>query len=65
MIGANEMDCKFIYVFSVDARDKLFASKYNLIKSDEKRNVYVFENNGTLTFSNDIQRYVYSDILTF
>ena len=65
MIGVNEMEGKFIYVFSVDARDKLSASNYNLIKSDEKRNLYVFENNGALTFSNDIQSYVYSDILTF
>lgn len=64
-IGVNEMEGKFIYVFSVDARDKLSASNYNLIKSDEDRNMYVFENNGSLTFTNDIQSYVYSDILTF
>ena len=34
----------FIYVFSVESRDKLIAMQYALLKSDEARHVFVFLN---------------------
>jgi len=44
-------DEKFVYVFSDSARDSLIKSGYELIKSDERNNVYVFENNTKLSFA--------------
>lgn len=58
------MQGKFIYVFERNARDKLLAEGYKLIKSDERQNVFVFENRETHTFSEDFA-FVFSDTLTF
>lgn len=56
---------RFLYVFSKHERDVLLASKYSLIKSDEHKNIYVFENREDLHFDlNEIQA-VPSNILTF
>lgn len=55
----------FIYVFSIEDRDNLISKNYNLIKSDERNNVYVFDNNDQLVFDNTNMKFVYSDILTF
>lgn len=58
---------KFIYVYSSDARDKLQAAGYKLLK--ENANTYVFLNEivdgSTLTFSNLDISYILSDTLTF
>lgn len=62
------MQGKFIYVFSADARNKLLAANYQLLKADEKQNVFVFENKETLTFSEtgtESFTFVLSDTLTF
>lgn len=56
---------KFIYVFSADDKDKLVSFGYNLIKADERQNIYVFENSGTYLFNSDDMRFVLSDMLTY
>lgn len=62
------MKNKFIYVFDVDMRDKLLSENYQLLKSDERQDCFIFENKGTLVFdlgdSKDT-KFIYSDILTF
>lgn len=55
----------FIYVFSTQDRDKLLSKNYNLLKSDERNNIYVFENNNQLVFDNTDMKFVFSDTLTF
>lgn len=55
----------FIYVFSTQDRDKLLSKNYNLLKSDERNNIYVFENNNQLVFDNADMKFVFSDMLTF
>lgn len=42
---------KFIYVFTRAARDRMVAAGYMLLKSDERNEVYVFENNPCLSFA--------------
>lgn len=58
------MQGKFIYVFSSGDRDKLLSQGFNLLKSDETQNVYVFVGNDDLKLSDDIA-FVFSDTLTF
>lgn len=36
---------KFIYVFTKETSDELVTQGFNLVKSDKKNKVYVFENN--------------------
>ena len=55
----------FIYVFSVESRDKLLAMQYALLKSDEARHVFVFLNKERQDFSCDDVTYAMSDTLTF
>lgn len=62
------MQGKFIYVFNSDTRDKLIALGYRLLKTNDSRNIYVFENSKRLTFSeNETNNFklVFSDTLTF
>lgn len=56
---------KFIYVFTKETSDELVTQGFNLVKSDEKNKVYVFENNPKkqLTFSK--KDFVFSNTLTF
>lgn len=53
----------FIYVFSVEDKEKMLASGYNLVGSNENRNLYIFENKSTLTFDNKAVKHVYSNSL--
>ena len=55
----------FIYVFDKDARDKLLALRYEMIKSDEERQVFVFLNKERRHFAYKGIRYAMSDVLTF
>lgn len=55
----------FLYVFSKDERDALLALNYLLIKSDEEKNTYVFENRDELYFDLDEIHTIASDTLTF
>lgn len=60
----NELG-RFIYVFSIKDRDSLLSRGYEVIKSDELNNVYVFENNNQLNFSFDDEKFfVFSNTLT-
>lgn len=56
---------KFIYVYTEDARDKMEAAGYSLLK--EADGVYVFLNeSGTgMNFSKPDVSYILSDTLTF
>ena len=55
----------FIHVFSTEDRDALLERGYELIKSDEKNGVYVFNNNDQLKFSDLNIDYVLNNIMTF
>lgn len=55
----------FLYVFSQDERDALLALNYMLIKSDDEKNTYVFENRGELHFDLNEIHAIPSDTLTF
>lgn len=60
------MTGRFIYVLDDDTKDILLKKNYSLIKSDEKKKVYVFENKIVdLTFDMVGITCVYSDVLTF
>lgn len=59
------MTGKFIYVFDADARDKLLASGYQLLKTDESQEIYVFENTAELNFASSDFLFILSDTLTF
>lgn len=56
---------KFVYVFSEAERDTLLSLHYNLLKSDETRHIYVFENRNDLQFDLHDVNAIPSDILTF
>ena len=57
--------CNFIYVTSIEAKEKLLACGYNLIKSNEEKNIYVFENIQEQCFSLKPSEYALSNTLTF
>lgn len=57
--------CKFIYVFDKESRDRLLAEQCTLLKSDEAKNIFVFQNKDSLTFSVEKLKCVFSNILTF
>lgn len=56
---------KFIYVFAKETSDILIEQGFNLVKSDEKNKVYVFENNPNLKFTSSKKDFVFSNMLTF
>lgn len=56
---------KFLYVFSEKDRDALLASHYNLLKSDELKHIYIFENQDELRFDLQDVVVVQSNTLTF
>ena len=55
----------FIYVFSVDAYERLTKLRYKLIKSDFEKGVFVFLNDGQQKFSAEDFKFALSDTLTF
>lgn len=57
--------CNFIYVTSIEAKDKLLSYGYNLLKSNEEKNIYVFENIQEQCFSLEPSEYALSNTLTF
>jgi hypothetical protein len=59
------MEGRFIYVFSIEAYEKLLLMGYKPLKSDENQSVYIFENQDKLVFSTDEIECVRSDTLTF
>lgn len=56
---------KFIYVFTKETSDELVTQGFNLVKSDEKNKVYVFENNPKKQFTFSKKDFVFSNTLTF
>ena len=55
----------FIYVFSVDAYNKLIKLQYKVIKSDFEKGVFVFLNEDSQKFSDGDFKFTLSDTLTF
>lgn len=55
----------FLYVFSKEERDALLTLNYLLIKSDDEKNTYVFENRDELYFDLNEIHAIPSDTLTF
>ena len=55
----------FLYVFSLDGRDKLLSMQYELLKSDDAKCIFVFLNKGRQNFSCDGIPWAISDTLTF
>lgn len=62
------MKYNFIKVFSEEDRDKLISSGYKLMKSDDKKHVYVFINDELLsrdfTIGSDTE-FIMTNTLTF
>ena len=58
------MDYAFIYVFGDENKDKLIDLGFQLLKSDEKEHVYIFENNGTVIDDKGLV-FAFSNTLTF
>lgn len=56
---------KFVYVFTQQDRDALLLRNFVLLKSDEAKKIYVFENNNELHFDLTEIGAIQSDILTF
>ena len=55
----------FIYVFSHHDRDVLVSRHYNLLKSDDTNEIYVFEDSDNERFDLSGVEFVQSDVLTF
>ena len=55
----------FIYVFSDEGRDVLLFRRFELLKSDNAKHIYVFVNKGDQNFPCDGVPYALSDTLTF
>ena len=55
----------FIYVFSDEGRDVLLSQRYELLKSDNAKHIYVFVNKDDQNFACDGVPYALSDTLTF
>ncbi len=59
------MGKKFIYVFNLEARDKLLAENYRMLKCDERQNIFIFENKENCNFAAIGVSYILSDTLSF
>ena len=59
------MQGKFIYVFNQDDRDTLLKQGLKLVYSRYDGRLFVFANQGTMTFSVDNMEHVFSDTLIF
>lgn len=55
----------FIYVFDEKGRDMLLAQRYEMLKCDERKHIYVFINQERQTFAQGDFTYALSDTLTF
>lgn len=55
----------FIYVFSKADRDELLVQGFDLLKSNDKSDIYIFKNNEKKTFAIESGRFLMSDTLTF
>lgn len=55
----------FLYVFTEADRDALLRAGFSLLKSDPASNIYVFINDGSLTFDHKAVRAIASSTLRF
>ena len=55
----------FVYVFTEDDKNQMLASGYQLVRADESRKLFIFENRSNLTFDKKAVKYVYSNSLVF
>ncbi len=55
----------FIYAFNEEARDTLLSKRYQLLKSDPRKHIYVFVNKDGENFMRDNTQFVLSNTLTF
>ncbi len=55
----------FVYVFSDEGRDTLLSRQYQLLKSDEKKHIYIFVNKDQQNFVCHGVPYALSNTLTF
>lgn len=58
-------NAKFVYVFSVQDKELLLSLGYHLIKSDDRLDIYVFDNSGVVCFSDSDIECVLTNTLTF
>ena len=56
---------KFIYVFTISARDKLLEKGYRLLKSDDENNIFIFANTDKMSFDLHGVIHLESDTLSF
>ena len=56
---------KFIYVFSEEDYNTLLKAGYKLLKSNQTKNIYVFENQQQMHFDLNTVNAVSSSVLTF
>lgn len=59
------MQNKFIYVFNTTARDSLLNAGYQLLATDPKNDIYIFENKEILSFNLLDIDFALSNILLF
>ena len=61
------MDKPFIYIFTLDARDKLLENGFTLLKSDLDNNLFIFAADDSIpvNFSWDNVIYINTDTLLF
>lgn len=55
----------FICVFDEDAKERLLALGFNLIKSDDENSIYTFARGDRMDFASEDISYVLSDTITF
>ena len=56
---------KFVYVFTISARDMLLQKGYRLLKSDDTNNVFIFANTDKLMSDLNGVIHLESDTLSF
>lgn len=56
---------KFIYVFSLNDKEKLQNAGFTLLKEDAKNSIYIFANSEKMVFELDNVGHVLSNVLTF
>lgn len=62
---------RFIYVMNKEERDKTISLGFKLIKEDNDKDIWVFENKDIMSFASEDMltnagvRYILSDVLTF
>jgi hypothetical protein len=56
---------RFIYVFTVNSRDRLLEKGYRLLQSDESNNIFIFANTDKMSFDLAGIIHLASDTLLF